>query len=115
MILNTSGSMVLSLVWTSRQTTPSPMSHSEAEPFFANAGLPVSKGALDIELDGIVSEQPTEVDPLAALSGGARLKEVRVRDVVHALEVAADDSSLTSDVLDLARFLGGWQVSPADI
>src|SRR3546814_37407 len=80
-----------------------------------NAGLPVSKGALVIELDGIVSEQPAEVDPFAALSGGARLKEVRVRDVVHALEVAADDSRVTSVVLDLDRFLGGGQVSLAEI
>src|SRR3546814_9515690 len=60
-----------------------------------NAGLPVSKGALVIELDGIVSEQPAEVDPFAALSGGARLKEVRVRDVVPALEVAAEDREST--------------------
>ena len=54
-----------------------------------------------IELDGIVSEQPSEVDPFAALSGGNQLKEVRVRDVVHALEVAADDKRITSVVLDL--------------
>jgi protease-4 len=80
-----------------------------------NAGLPVSKGALVIELDGVVSEQPAEVDPFAALSGGARLKEVRVRDVVHALEVAADDQRITSVVLDLDRFLGGGQVSLAEI
>ncbi|MGQ2934462.1 MAG: signal peptide peptidase SppA [Sphingopyxis sp.] len=80
-----------------------------------NAGLPVSQGALLIELDGIVSEQPSEVDPLAALSGGAQLKEIRVRDVVHALEVAADDKRVTSVVLDLDRFLGGGQVSLAEI
>src|SRR3546814_7642349 len=75
-----------------------------------NAGLPVSKGALVIELDGIVSEQPAEVDPFAALSCGARLKEVRVRDVVHAPEVAAADRRVTSVVLDLARSLAGGQV-----
>ena len=80
-----------------------------------NAGLPVSQGALLIELDGIVSEQPSEVDPLAALSGGAQLKEIRVRDVVQALEVAADDKRVTSVVLDLDRFLGGGQVSLAEI
>ncbi|KTE17503.1 signal peptide peptidase SppA [Sphingopyxis sp. H115] len=80
-----------------------------------NAGLPVNEGALLIELDGIVSEQPAEVDTLAALSGGAQLKEVRVRDVVHALEVAADDKRVTSVVLDLDRFLGGGQVSLAEI
>lgn len=80
-----------------------------------NAGLPVSEGALVIELDGIVSEQPAEIDPFAALSGGNNLKEVRVRDVVHALESAADDKRVTSVVLDLDRFLGGGQVSLAEI
>ena len=80
-----------------------------------NASLPVSKGALLIELDGIVSEQPSEVDPFAALSGSSQLKETRVRDVVHALEVAAGDKRVTSVVLDLDRFLGGGQVSLAEI
>ncbi|WP_260582183.1 S49 family peptidase [Sphingopyxis sp. PET50] len=56
-----------------------------------------------------------EIDPLAALSGGNDLKEIRVRDVVHALETAADDKRVTSVVLDLDRFLGGGQVSLAEI
>ncbi|MGV3730019.1 MAG: signal peptide peptidase SppA [Sphingopyxis sp.] len=80
-----------------------------------NVGLPVSQGALLIELDGIVSEQPAEVDPFTALSGGVQIKEIRTRDVVHALETAADDKRITSVVLDLDRFLGGGQVSLADI
>ncbi|MFN4098087.1 MAG: S49 family peptidase, partial [Sphingomonas sp.] len=80
-----------------------------------NAGLPVSEGALLIELDGIVSEQPAETDPFAALSGGPQIKEIRTRDVVHALETAAADKRITSVVLDLDRFLGGGQVSLAEI
>ena len=80
-----------------------------------NAGLPVSRGALVIDLDGVVSEQPAEIDTVAALSGGKQLKEIRVRDVVHALETAADDQRVTSVVLDLDRFLGGGQVSLAEI
>lgn len=80
-----------------------------------SAGLPVSKGALLIEFDGIVSEQPAEIDTLSALSGGDQLKETRVRDIVHALETAADDKRITSVVLDLDRFLGGGQVSLAEI
>ena len=80
-----------------------------------NAGLPVSKGALLVELDGVVSEQPAEVDTFAALSGNNQLKEIRVRDVVHALETAASDDRVTSVVLDLDRFLGGGQVSLAEI
>jgi protease-4 len=80
-----------------------------------NAALPVSEGALLLELDGVVTEQPAEIDPFAALSGGQNLKEYRVRDVVHALETAADDKRVTSVVLDLDRFLGGGQVSLAEI
>lgn len=80
-----------------------------------NAGLPVSEGALLIELDGVVSEQPAEVDTFTALSGGNQLREIRVRDIVHALESAADDKRVTSVVLDLDRFLGGGQVSLAEI
>lgn len=80
-----------------------------------NASLPVSQGALLIDLDGVVTEQPAEIDPLAALSGGDQMREIRTRDVVHALETAATDSRITSVVLDLDRFIGGGQVSLADI
>lgn len=80
-----------------------------------NASLPVSNGALLLQLDGIVTEQPAEIDPFAALSGGAQLREYRVRDIVQALETAADDKRVTSVVLDLDRFLGGGQVSLAEI
>lgn len=80
-----------------------------------NAALPVSEGALLIDFNGVVSEQPSDVDPLAALSGGNQLRELRTRDVVHALETAATDSRVTSVVLDLDRFLGGGQVSLAEI
>lgn len=80
-----------------------------------NASLPVSQGALVVDFDGIVTEQPSDVDPLAALSGRDQLKEIRTRDVVHALETAATDKRVTSVVLDLDRFLGGGQVSLAEI
>ena len=80
-----------------------------------NASLPVSNGALVVDLDGVVTEQPSDIDPLAALTGGDQLKEIRTRDVVHALETAASDKRVTSVVLDLDRFLGGGQVSLAEI
>lgn len=80
-----------------------------------NAGLPVSKGALVIDLNGVLTEQPAEVDTVSALSGGNQLKEIRVRDVVHALETAAEDDRVTSIVVDVDRFLGGGQVSLAEI
>lgn len=80
-----------------------------------NAALPVSQGALVLKLDGSVTEQPAEIDPYAALSGRDQVKEYRVRDVVHAIETAADDKRVTAVVLDLDRFLGGGQVSLAEI
>ena len=63
--------------------------------------------------DGIVTEQPSDVDPLAALSGGNQLRELRTRDVVQALETAATDKRVTSVVLYFDRFLGGGHVSLA--
>ena len=80
-----------------------------------NASLPVSEGALVVDFDGVVTEQPADIDPLAALSGGNQLKEIRTRDVVHALETAAADKRITSVVLDFDRFLGAGQVSLAEI
>ena len=80
-----------------------------------NASLPVSKGALVVELDGVLSEQPAEVDPFAAVSGGDRMKEYRTRDVVRAIETAAKDDRVSAVVLDLDRFVGGGQVSLAEV
>ena len=80
-----------------------------------NAALPVGKGALLIEFDGVLSEQPAEIDTLAALSGSDTMRELRVRDVVRALESAADDKRVTSVVLDFDHFLGGGQVSLAEV
>ncbi|MDZ3830267.1 MAG: signal peptide peptidase SppA [Sphingopyxis sp.] len=80
-----------------------------------NTALPVSEGALVIDLNGTLTEQPAEVDTVSALSGGNQIRETRVRDVVHALESAADDKRVTSVVLDLDRFMGGGQVSLAEV
>src|SRR3546814_3507224 len=43
-----------------------------------NAALPVSEGALLLELDGVVTEQPAEIDPFAALSGGQEIGRAHV-------------------------------------
>src|SRR3546814_15638050 len=66
-----------------------------------SASLPVSDGALLLKLDGVVSEQPAEVDTLSALSGGQDLREYRVRDIVRALETAAADRRAPPVVLAL--------------
>lgn len=76
----------------------------------------VRDGALLIELDGFVTEQPAAIDPLAALlSQRAPMREYRVRDIERALELAVTDGRIKAVVLDLDRFMGGGQVSLAAI
>ena len=71
----------------------------------------VRDGALLIDLDGIVVEEKSAVDPFAVLvSGQAPISEYTARDVVHALETAAADDRIKAVVLDLTSFLGGGQV-----
>jgi protease-4 len=76
----------------------------------------VHDGALLIELAGTISEQPAEVDVLAALmSNEAPMIEYRQRDIVRALKLAEKDDRIKAVVLDLDRFLGGGQTSIAAI
>src|SRR4051812_5767379 len=69
----------------------------------------VGSGALLVNLNGTIVEQPAErglFDSLTA--GGANVtREVRLRDVVRALDAARTDSDIKAVVLDLDRFLGG--------
>lgn len=74
----------------------------------------VRDGALLIELDGFVSEQPAAIDPVAALlSQRAPMREYRQRDISRALELAVKDHRIKAVVLDLDRFMGGGQTSLA--
>lgn len=66
-----------------------------------------SGGALTLDLDGVIVDQPSEQPPLALLSGGSDIvREIRTRDVVHAVDAAAIDSRIKALVLDLDRFQG---------
>ncbi|MFM2409469.1 MAG: hypothetical protein RL481_297 [Pseudomonadota bacterium] len=76
----------------------------------------VRDGALYIELDGTVSEQPAAIDPVdALLSQRAPMREHRQRDIVRALDLAVKDKRIKAVVLDLDRFMGGGQTSLAAI
>lgn len=76
----------------------------------------VRDGALLIELDGFVSEQPAAIDPVEALlSQRAPMREYRQRDISRALELAVKDHRIKAVVLDLDRFMGGGQASLAAI
>ena len=71
----------------------------------------VRDGALLIELSGIVVEEKSAVDPIAALlSGSAPMQEYRARDIVRALDAAATDDRVKAVVFDLTTFIGGGQV-----
>ncbi len=80
-----------------------------------NAAAYVPTGALVLELDGTISEQPAPVDPLSSVLGGAVAREHRASDLVRALNAAATDDRVTAVVIDLDRFLGGGQVALGDV
>lgn len=72
----------------------------------------VRDGALLVELDGTVVEEPAAVDPLAALTAAqAPVKEYRAADVIRAIEGAASDDRIKAVVLDLDRFMGAGQTT----
>ena len=76
----------------------------------------VRDGALLIALSGVVVEEKTASDPIAALlSGTAPVEEYRARDIVRALDAAATDDRVKAVVLDLTTFLGGGQVHLTEI
>ncbi len=71
----------------------------------------VRAGALLLELDGVVVEERSPVDPLAVLlSGEAPTSEYQARDLVRAIDAASEDDRIKAIVLDLSQFLGGGQV-----
>lgn len=72
----------------------------------------VREGALWLKMDGVVSEQPAEVDPLTALTSTAvPVGEIRQRDIIRALKIAEKDKRIKAVVLDMERFMGGGQAS----
>lgn len=80
-----------------------------------NAGA-VREGALLLRLNGSVVEEPSAIDPFAALvAQEAPAKEYRARDIVHALRTAAKDDRVKAVVLDLSRFTGGGMVHMQEI
>ncbi|MFD1613058.1 signal peptide peptidase SppA [Sphingomonas tabacisoli] len=74
---------------------------------------PVGTGALVLDLNGSIVEQPAERGPFESFTaGGANVtREVALRDVVRSLDAARTDGDIKAVVLDLDRFLGGGQVA----
>ncbi|BAI97131.1 protease 4 [Sphingobium sp. TA15] len=76
----------------------------------------VGSGALLLKLDGTIVEQPSEIDPMALLTGGNdRAREYGLADIVAALDAARDDRKVKAVVLNLDGFMGGGQVALARV
>jgi len=76
----------------------------------------VREGALLLQLNGVIVEEPSLSDPLEMLlARTAPVGEYRARDVVRALRLAAADDRIKAVVLDLSGFMGGGFVHLQDI
>ena len=76
----------------------------------------VRDGALVLDLDGVIVEERSQIDPFAALlATSAPIAEYQARDLVRGLDAAATDDRITAVVLDLDRFLGAGQVHLQEI
>ncbi|WP_066800501.1 signal peptide peptidase SppA [Sphingomonas soli] len=76
----------------------------------------VRDGALVVAFDGVLAEQPREPDPFAGIGGtGSVTKELRLRDVLRALDVARTDDRVKAVVLDMDRFLGGYPAAVSEV
>jgi len=68
----------------------------------------IRDGALVLDLDGAIVEQPEEAPPFAMLSGQQVARQYRLRDVLRAIDAAKDDTRVKAIVLDLDRFGGAY-------
>lgn len=75
----------------------------------------IRDGALLLKLDGQIVEQPEEADPFASFSGGSRVHQFRLRDLVRALDKAKDDTRVKVVVLDLQSFGGGYPAAVDEV
>ena len=63
--------------------------------------------ALNIELDGLLVDQASEVSPLASLTGEQVIPETEVATLVKLIDTAAEDPAIKMITLDLDGFMGG--------
>ncbi|MFS0772119.1 signal peptide peptidase SppA [Sphingomonas sp. 1P08PE] len=75
----------------------------------------LGEGALLLDLDGSIVEQPEEPAAFAALSGQPVAGQFRLRDVVRAIDLARTDARVKVIVLDLDRFGGAYPAALGEI
>ena len=68
-------------------------------------------GVLHLAFKGPIVEQPSQASATDVLSGSGGPREYRLRDVVHALRLAAKDDRVKGVALDLDIFAGGGQAT----
>jgi len=78
-------------------------------------GKAVGEGALLLDLDGPIVEQPSDPAPFAALSGQTIPVQYRLRDIVRALDAARTDARVKAVVLDLDGFGGGYPATLSEV
>ena len=77
---------------------------------------PIEDGVLALDLDGVIVEQPQEIEPFAALSPmNAALREHRLSEVIAVIREAKDDDRVKAVALDLDGFAGGGQTALTSI
>jgi protease-4 len=70
----------------------------------------IGDGVLVMDLDGVLVEQASRPDPVAAFVGASNVtREFELRDLIAALDAAKDDRRVKAIALDLDGFLGGGQ------
>jgi protease-4 len=75
----------------------------------------IGEGALLLDLNGSIVEQPAEVDTVATLSGQSVAKQYRLRDVLRAIDAARTDARVKAVVLDLDRFGGAYPAALGEV
>lgn len=75
----------------------------------------IRDGALLLDLNGTIVEQPHEISPMAILSGQDIPREYRLRDLVRAIEAAKTDDRVKAVVLDLDHFGGGYPEAISEV
>ncbi|MEH6758187.1 MAG: signal peptide peptidase SppA [Parasphingorhabdus sp.] len=72
----------------------------------------IHDGALLLDLNGVIVEQPATQDITALLTSSEDTpREYRLRDLVRAIDASAEDDRVKAVVLDLSAFMGGGQTS----
>jgi len=67
--------------------------------------------ALVLDINGVIVDQAAEDDPLQLALGASGRSEVQARDIIRAIDLAAEDTRIKSLVLDLDLFVGAGQAN----